>query len=198
MYTNKGDTEMKISKQQLIEMNICKTGLDRFIEQTGNTDHPVEVLSLIGGKNITSDLLWLAVRTLPREKLVRFACDVALINIEKIKPYTDKYDLIVEFLKNPTAAAYAAARAARAARAAAYAVARAARDAVYAARAADAADAADAAADATDAADAAAYAADAAAYAARDAARAAAAGARDAGATQEQINELIAKMFEGC
>ena len=159
---------MKISKQQLIEMDACREGLDRFIEQTGNTDESVEVLSLIGGKNITSDLLWLAGKTLPREKLVRFACDVALINIEKIKPYTDKYDLIVEFLKNPTAAAYATARDAAAARAAAYAAraARAAAAAVYAAHAG---------------------------YAG-----AAHAAATAAGATQEQINELLAKMFEGC
>jgi len=160
---------MKISKQQLIEMDACREGLDRFIEQTGGTDESVEVLSLIGGKNITSDLLWLADLTLPKDKLVRFACDVALINIEKIKPYTDKYDLIVEFLKNPTA------------------------------------DAADAAADAADAGDAAAYAADAfiAAHAAATVATVVYAGYAGAtvattGATQEQINESLAKMFEGC
>src|SRR5688572_295494 len=45
-----------------------------------------------------------------RPLLIRFACDCALDNIKLIKPYTDKYDLIVDFLKNPTArAAYAAA-----------------------------------------------------------------------------------------
>jgi len=65
---------MKISKQLLIEMDACQGGLDRFIEQTGNTDEPVEVLSLIGGKNISSDLTWLASETLPKEKIVRFTC----------------------------------------------------------------------------------------------------------------------------
>ena len=92
---------MKISKQQLIEMNACQDGLDRFIEQTNNTDEPIEVLSLIGGKNTNSDLIWLAGETLQKEKIIRFACDVALINIEQIKPYTSQYDLIVEFLINP-------------------------------------------------------------------------------------------------
>jgi len=46
--------------------------------------------------------------------LRKFARDQALINIELIKPYTDKYDLIVRFLvtgKDARAAAYAAAAA---------------------------------------------------------------------------------------
>lgn len=94
---------MKITKQQLIEMSACKAGLRRFIDQTNNTDEPIEVSSLIGGKNTVFDLLWLAGETLSKERIVRFACDCALINIELIKPHTDKYDLIVSFLKDPDA-----------------------------------------------------------------------------------------------
>jgi len=100
---------MKITKQQLIEMNACETGLHRFIEQTDGTDEPVDVSDLIGGLNTYDDLLWLAGKTIPDERIVRFACDCTLINIEKIKPYTDEYDSIVGFLHNPDAAARAAA-----------------------------------------------------------------------------------------
>lgn len=116
---------MKITKAELIELNACQSGLNRFITQTNNTDDPVEVSTLVGGKNTISDLLWLAGKKLPKERIVRFACDCELINIEKIKPYTDKYELIVDFLNNPTSAAYAAdaaASAAYAADAGAYAV----------------------------------------------------------------------------
>lgn len=93
---------MKISKQELIEMDACVDGLDRFIEQTGDTDKSVDVKDLIGGKNDYYDALWLAGKRLPKDKIVRFACDCALINIELIKPYTDDYDLIYNFLVNPT------------------------------------------------------------------------------------------------
>ena len=93
---------MKITKAELIEMKACEDGLERFINQTGNTGEPVEVLSLIGGENTLPDLVWLASKSLPKERIVRFACDCALINIEEIKPYTDDYDIIVEFLRNPT------------------------------------------------------------------------------------------------
>lgn len=178
---------MQITKQELIELNACEEGLDRFMLQTGNTDEPVNVASLVSGKNTYVDLLWLAGEKIPKERIVRFACDCALINIELIKPYTDKYDMIVEFLHDPTAyAAYAA------------------RAAAYAARAADAADAADAdaAARAAYAAYAADAAADAAAYAAaaaavRAAAYAAAAADADAAAGScEKVNALLVKLFE--
>lgn len=148
---------MKITKQQLVEMDACKEGLYRFIEQTNNTDEPVNVLSLIGGKNKAEDLLWLAGKTLPKEKIVRFACDCALINIEKIKPYTHECQLIIEFLNNSTASTARVA-------------------AVNASCAANAANAANAA-----------YAAANAAYAAADA---------DAGAAQEEINDLLKELFE--
>ncbi|AHK11636.1 hypothetical protein S140_229 [Shewanella sp. phage 1/40] len=95
---------MKISKKELIKMDACKSGLKRFIYQTNDTDNSVYVTSLIGGKNTYSDLLWLAGKKLDQSRIVRFACDCALLNIETIKPYTDQYDLIVESLKNPSAA----------------------------------------------------------------------------------------------
>ena len=47
-------------------------------------------------------ILWLVSKHQTRERIVRFACDCALINIELIKPYTDKYELILGFLRNPT------------------------------------------------------------------------------------------------
>lgn len=89
---------MKISKQELIEMGACKSGLERFIEQTNDTDKAVDVADLVGGLNTYSDLLWLADKKLSHERIIRFAKDCALINIKLIKNYTDKYDLIVEFL----------------------------------------------------------------------------------------------------
>ena len=99
---------MKITKAELIELGACKDGLERFIAQTNNTDEPVEVSSLVGGKNLYSDLLWLAGKKLTKERIVRFACDCALINIEKIRLYTDKYEMISDFLSNPTGDTYAA------------------------------------------------------------------------------------------
>ena len=155
---NKRVTGMKITKQELKNFGACQEGFKRFIIQTNNTDEPVEVISLIGGKNTVSDLLWLAGKILSKEKIVRFVCDCALLNIELIRPYTNDFNLIQDFLNNPSqndaaraadadaayAAyavydAYAAAYAARAAARAAYAAARAADAARAAARAADAA-----------------------------------------------------------
>jgi len=94
---------MKISKSELIEMDACELGLNRFIEQTNNTEESVEVETLVGGANTYDDLLWLASKTIPTNRIARFACDCALINIEKIMPLTDKYDSIVNFLNDPKA-----------------------------------------------------------------------------------------------
>lgn len=105
---------MKISKAELVELGACTGGLKRFIKQTGGTEDEVEVASLVGGENTYSDLLWLAGKKLSKESIARFACNCALINIENIKPYTDEYNLIVNFLINPMDAAYAAAAAAHA------------------------------------------------------------------------------------
>lgn len=128
---------MKITKQELKNFGACQEG---FIIQTNNTDEPVEIVSLIGGENTVSDLLWLAGEILSKEKIIRFACDCALLNIGLIRPYTNDFNLIQDFLNNPSQndAACTAARAADAARAA------------YAAYAADAAYAAAYATDAAD------------------------------------------------
>ena len=116
---NKRVMSMKITKQELKNFGACQEGFKRFIIQTNNTDEPVEVISLIGGKNTVSDLLWLAGKILPKEKIVRFACDCALLNIELIRPYTNDFNLIQDFLNNPSQnAARDAADAARAAAAA--------------------------------------------------------------------------------
>lgn len=185
---------MKITKQELKNFGACQEGFKRFIIQTNNTDEPVEIVSLIGGENTVSDLLWLAGKILSKEKIVRFACDCALLNVGLIRPYTNDFNLIQDFLNNPSqnaaaraadAAYAAAARAVDAARAAAAAnavdAAAAANAAAYAARAADA----DADADA-------AYAADAADAAARTADAADAACAAYAAA---DINKLLVKLF---
>ena len=92
---------MKITKLQLQKLNACKDGLNRFITQTNNTDQPVSIVSLIGGENTISDLLWLYSEIYDTKDIINFSCKCALINIELIKPYTDKYDLIVDFLNNP-------------------------------------------------------------------------------------------------
>ena len=136
---NKRVTGMKITKQELKNFGACQEGFKRFVIQTNNTDEPVEIVSLIGGENTVSDLLWLAGKILPKEKIVRFACDCALLNIELIRPYTNDFNLIQDFLNNPSQNAAAAARAADAAADAAYA----AYAADYAAAAARAAYAAD-------------------------------------------------------
>lgn len=92
---------MKITKQELIEMRACKDGLNRFIAQTNDTSEPVEASSLIGGENTREDLIWLASKKLPKDRIVRFACDCATLNVELIKPHTNDYDMIIRFLSNP-------------------------------------------------------------------------------------------------
>jgi len=179
---------MKTKKHELIAFDACQHGLDRFIEQTNNTEADVDVASLVGGKNTYSDILWLLNgKGVSTDRIVRFSCDCALINIDLIKPYTDKHDLIVEFLKNRVGNnARAADSAAYAADSAAYAADSAADSADSAARAA--AYAADSAAYAA----AAARAADSAAYAAARAAAYAAAAAR---ASDDKVNQLLTDLI---
>jgi hypothetical protein len=93
---------MKITKQELIDLDACKSGLNRFIKQTNDTNEPVEIASLVGGENTIGDLTWLAIKICDKQDLIKFSCKCALINVELIKPYTDKYDLIVGFLNNPS------------------------------------------------------------------------------------------------
>jgi hypothetical protein len=182
---NKRVTGMKITKQELKNFGACQEGFKRFIIQTNNTDEPVEVISLIGGKNTVSDLLWLAGKILSKEKIVRFACDCALLNIELIRPYTNDFNLIQDFLNNPSQ--NVAARAARAAYDAARAAARAACDAARAA--------CDAATYAARAARAATYAVYDATYAVYDAYAAAYAVYDAYNAYDADINKLLVKLF---
>lgn len=93
---------MKISKNELIEMDACEYLLRRFINQTNGTERAVKIDKLVGGECTYADLLWIAKYKLPKDSITRFVCDCALISIEKIKPYTDKYDLIMDFLTDPT------------------------------------------------------------------------------------------------
>jgi hypothetical protein len=126
-----------ISKAELISMKVYETGLNRFIEQTNNTDKPVLISELFNGKNTVSDLIWLAGEICDIEKIRKFARDIALINIELIKPHCSDsdYKLILNFLETGENAATA-------------------RSAIYITRATHAArDARDAAACAADAAD---------------------------------------------
>lgn len=182
---NKRVTGMKITKQELKNFGACQEGFKRFIIQTNNTDEPVEVISLIGGKNTVSDLLWLAGKILSKEKIVRFACDCALLNIELIRPYTNDFNLIQDFLNNPSQ--NVAARAARAAYDAARAAARAACDAARAA--------CDAATYAARAARAATYAVYDATYAVYDTYAAAYAVYDAYNAYDADINKLLVKLF---
>lgn len=182
---NKRVTGMKITKQELKNFGACQEGFKRFIIQTNNTDEPVEVISLIGGKNTVSDLLWLAGKILSKEKIVRFACDCALLNIELIRPYTNDFNLIQDFLNNPSQ--NVAARAARAAYDAARAAARAACDAARAT--------CDAATYAARAARAATYAVYDATYAVYDAYAAAYAVYDAYNAYDADINKLLVKLF---
>ena len=93
---------MKTSKKELTELGACEGVLDRFIKQTNNTDDSVDVASLVGGENTYEDIMWLLDKKgVSKDRRLRFACDCALINIELIKPYTDKYELIIGFLNNP-------------------------------------------------------------------------------------------------
>ncbi len=39
---------------------------------------------------------------LSKEKIGIFLCDCALLNVDKIKPYTDKYNEIFDWLNNPS------------------------------------------------------------------------------------------------
>lgn len=97
---------MKISLNELLEMDACAKGIERFIKQTSaNISESIDVASLVGGINTYGDLLWLAGKKLTKERIVRFACDCALININKIEPYCygNCFSAILEFLYNPSA-----------------------------------------------------------------------------------------------
>ena len=183
---------MKIRKSELIEMGACKSGLKRFIAQTNNTNDHVDVLSLIGGKNTTNDLCWLAFKKIGKKSVVEFAvkCAKEVLHLTDAKEAKSAIEAAERWIENPTKdnkdAASAACDDAYAA-AAAY-------DAVAAYDAAAAAYAAAAAA--YDAYAAAAYDAyDAVAYDAYDAVAAYDAAAA-AGLSKEKINQFLIEMLK--
>jgi hypothetical protein len=90
-----------ISKAELIIMGAHEKTLSRFIEQTGDTHETVLISSLFNGKNTISDLMWLAGEICTIEKIRKFARDVAMVNVELIKPYyiESDYGLILNSLK---------------------------------------------------------------------------------------------------
>lgn len=68
---------MKISYDELIKIWGRKARIKRFLKQVNGSREPVEVVSLIGGENTVSDLLWLAGRRLPKARIVTFAIGCA-------------------------------------------------------------------------------------------------------------------------
>lgn len=97
---------MKITKSELVKMGACADGLARFIKQTGGTDEPVDVASLVGGANTASDLAWLIAKKTSAARVVRFAKDCALINVGLVKDFTPAYSLILDFLKGDDDASF--------------------------------------------------------------------------------------------
>ncbi len=71
---------MRISKKQLkswsVESIQCSL-LDRFIDQTNDTEEAVEISSLIGGKNTIGDLMWIAANLNMSNQLTYFILDIA-------------------------------------------------------------------------------------------------------------------------
>ena len=90
---------MKISYNKLLELKACNSGLERYLKQVDYSNDEFEVTSLIDNANI-DDCVWLMSKILPHEKIVKFVCDCALINVELLKPCTCHYDLIEDFLEN--------------------------------------------------------------------------------------------------
>ncbi len=101
---------MKIStnKQELINLEACKEGLEVFVQAHGDKE---ATFSQCLDSNGWDDVWWLIENIYNKlddrqiYDLRVFGCKAALINIEKIKPYCPEsdYELIVGYLKNPTA-----------------------------------------------------------------------------------------------
>ena len=93
---------MTITKSELIELGACYDGFERFVEQTNDTDEPVSVVSLVGGKNTLSDLLWLAEKKVPDYSLQKLSRDCALFSLELIKAHlTDElYNDVLDYITN--------------------------------------------------------------------------------------------------
>lgn len=90
-----------ITKQQLMKLGACDGLIERFERQTNNASGNVDIVSIIGGENTADDFLWLAGKSLDNNKIVRFTCDLAMINIKPLEKYADDFNLILGFLDNP-------------------------------------------------------------------------------------------------
>ena len=94
---------MRITKQKLIDLGASQDQIELFIQKTNNTDEPVLISSLLEGDIYLMFLvIWIASKVLDTSKMVRFHCDFTLMYVHLLKHHTDKYDDIVDFLKNPT------------------------------------------------------------------------------------------------
>ena len=96
---------VQLTKEQIKHIDINSDEWDTFLQQ--HTTTPYFRMTDLVGKVSTGDLLSLAYYLLPQAKIAKFACEVALINIERIKLYTDRVEEVVTFLHNPTTAAIA-------------------------------------------------------------------------------------------
>lgn len=94
---------MRITKQELIDSGASQEQIVLFVQNTNNTDEPVLISSLLDGDIYSMYLvIWIASKVLDTSKMVRFHCDLTLMYIHLLKPHTEKYNDIVDFLKNPT------------------------------------------------------------------------------------------------
>lgn len=92
--------EITITKIQLEDMGAPYDLIARFTEQTDGVESPVEISSLVGGCNRVKDFIWFVENLLTKKGIVKFTCKYTLLSINVIRPYTDKYELIVEYLQN--------------------------------------------------------------------------------------------------
>jgi len=89
-----------ITKSQLSCLPNSEDVTRRFIEQTNNTNEPVEIIRLYGGENTIGDLCWLAYAVCEPKKIDKFIKDLALVNVASIKDYCsgNNYDTVIKFL----------------------------------------------------------------------------------------------------
>lgn len=97
---------MKISKAELLSLNACSGGYQRFVEQTHYTNEPVDLVTLIGGKNKISDFVWLInVKHSQGHLDARpFFAGLCLLGLEFVKPFFTEqdYNIFVSYLKDYT------------------------------------------------------------------------------------------------
>ncbi len=95
---------MKITLDELIELEGCKNGVQRFVDQSrANNDEPVDVSTLVGGLNTYSDFSWLMRKKVSRKRVLRLVFACASIHAHLLEPHanTKQYAIIVKFLENP-------------------------------------------------------------------------------------------------